>query len=130
MAFRRASSESRSSSAGARAAIRFSAFLILAYGGITGMSVHHKLPKAYPAAALQSTGGCLLLLICAKASCMGHSPWQWPLTAGIKSPNWGFSLGLGRVRPAHNCLCKYRLFRSIKDCLLCPACVRGLEQQQ
>ena len=48
MAFRRASSESRSSSTGARAAIRFSAFLILAYGGITGMSVHHNSTQGLP----------------------------------------------------------------------------------
>ena len=48
MAFRRASSESRSSSTGARAAIRFSAFLIWAYGGITGMSVHHNSTQGLP----------------------------------------------------------------------------------
>ena len=48
MAFWRASSESRTSSDGARAAIRFSAFLIFACRGIIGMSVHHEITQGLP----------------------------------------------------------------------------------
>ena len=111
MAFWRASSKSQTSSDGARAAIRFSAFLIVACGGITGMSVHHKNTQGLPCgctakhwrlpAALDT---CQILL---------HGPHSMAMASYSKhkSPSRGCSLGLGRVRPAHDCLCKCRLLR-------------------